>query len=900
MRTDRFRMTAAVMLCAVLALAAAHPASAFVRIARQASPTSPVVQAHWLPGELPLPSVIDPTNRDKPSATVLPIVIASAKSWEDIPTSYFTVNPYEYGTVPGDSLPSLTFDGQNSVLFDSTGVNFPTAGVIAFVRSIIDGADGHTLDADLVFNDRDFWASTSAALEPAPAGQSSVDLQSVLTHEYGHYFSLDHTSVAGSTMIPFIQNNISQRTLELDDRAGNSTVYPEASFLSDYGTISGSVTSGFTGAAVFGAHVEAWNIAALTPENSISAISGEITLRNGVGEYQIHGLPPGQYAVRIVPLDGVHTTAADANIGGPYSGLDIDFETEWWNGANESGDGFSDDPNDAAIVNVSAGGDTPNINIQTNTYAGRVEIAQYGQFENVVTFRNTGYLAVRFDPPFDASYTINQVEFPAFTFVGTAPTFLSAKLCVLDPATGLPDLANPLYSAAPFAAAIGVNTVPLNLPGQIGQTYFWVLQFPAQPAGNFPFNAASTNFPFLRQDLVSLERGIFGQSYTIPLAGPGAGVITTANLTVSMRCQLADPNEVPIKAASNLGGNRRSTDMEFVFVKPGDAREDKFALPAHSLDHIDLIARSPFPPGTYSVIASAGAGAASLKLTPPPSTTVPLIYSTQAVDKFGNRSLQSSVVITALSEDAREPNGEKGIATILASPTDSMNVTYQPAGDQDYYALNAKPGETITAAATHVGALDGRNDPDYVMFLLDQTGEVVAFNDDTNGLNPKIVFTVPPPAGNAAGKAARKFTILVTDFYGSAINAAGAPRVPTPAAYKMVTSIAPAVNAAMAMRGSDPDRFIFANTGPNPANPISKLLYVIPRSAGSQDVKLRIYDVNGRLVRTLVSGTQSPGPYTAVWDGRDSNGRGVASGNYFARLNVGHENQADTRITILK
>src|SRR5512138_3908442 len=99
MRTDRFRMAAVVVLCAVLALAAAHPASAFIRIARQASPTSPVVQAHWLPEELPLPSVINPVNRDKSNAVVLPIIIASAKSWEDIPTSYFTVNPYEYGTV---------------------------------------------------------------------------------------------------------------------------------------------------------------------------------------------------------------------------------------------------------------------------------------------------------------------------------------------------------------------------------------------------------------------------------------------------------------------------------------------------------------------------------------------------------------------------------------------------------------------------------------------------------------------------------------------------------------------------------------------------------------------------------------------------------------------------------
>jgi len=162
------------------------------------------------------------------------------------------------------------------------------------------------------------------------------------------------------------------------------------------------------------------------------------------------------------------------------------------------------------------------------------------------------------------------------------------------------------------------------------------------------------------------------------------------------------------------------------------------------------------------------------------------------------------------------------------------------------------------------------------------------------------VYTVPAQPGQGGGNAPRKFTILVTDFYGSLLAPTAAPRVPTPATYRLDASVAPAVNAALAMRGGDLDHFSFGNSGPNPANPISKLSYVIPRNAGSQDVRLRIFDVNGRLVRTLVSGVQSPGPYTSIWDGRDDSGRGVASGNYFARLNVGKSFSDDSRITVLK
>src|SRR5205823_10705809 len=138
----------------------------------------------------------------------------------------------------------------------------------------------------------------------------------------------------------------------------------------------------------------------LSDFSDISAISGELTLRNGQGEYTIHGLAPGNYAIEIVPLDGIHTIAADPNIGGPYNGLDINFEPELWNGANESGNGFTDHAGDYTPVAVTAGADTPGINFITNTFPGQIDIAQYGAFENTVGFRNGGFIAKRFDLPF--------------------------------------------------------------------------------------------------------------------------------------------------------------------------------------------------------------------------------------------------------------------------------------------------------------------------------------------------------------------------------------------------------------------------------------------------------------------------------------------------------------------
>jgi len=903
MNSIRFRIAAAVLVFGALALTLANPAAAFIRLARQADATSPVVQAHWFDSELPLSSVINPTNADISSTDALATVIQSAKNWENVNTSYFTVNPHQYTGVSPEIPPALAFDGQNSMFFDTPGANFAVgSGVIAFVRSVVDLSDGHTLDADLVFNDHEFFSSISSpGLTPAPAGQTSVDLQAVLTHEYGHYFGLDHTSVAGATMVPFISNNISQRTLELDDQAGISTIYPESAarglsadgvdFNATTGTISGTVLNGFNGSALFGAHVEAYNLAAPDAAHSISAISGELTLRNGQGEYTIHGLPPGTYAVRIVPLDGVNTIAADANIGGPYNGLDIGFEPEFWNGANESGNGFTDLANSFDPVTVNAAANTPGINFVTNTFPGRVIIAQHGSFENIVTFGNTGYLAVRFDPPFEGPYTISSVNFPSFTFNGVPAQFLSARLCPMNPVTGGPDIANPLFSQAPYNGnPNGNNIVPLNIPVNTpNQTFFWVLQFPSQAVPGFP-----NNFPFLRMDFTGLDQGLYANSYRITLAG-AVSVLIDRNLAIDMTCQLPNADDAPIVAPTGLGANRRATQTEFNYLPPGDKRADGFALPHNSLDQVFLIQRSPF---SYADRDTAGAGASTMHLSPSPPSTPATIWSSQALDKNGHRSLTSAVTILGLNEDLDEPNGRLNEAKVLPGTVTNRAETYSPAGDQDFYSVMAKPGDIIDASATAT-AQDGNNNTDLVMFLYDSNGDVVAFNDDFTGLNPRVVFTAPPNPGNS--KNARKFTIQVTDFRSSPLTTP-VPQVRVPQTYVLSASVTtpPAAAARIAGRTIDPDQFFFANSGPNPANPVAKFLFVIPRNAGNAAVRLNIFDVTGRLVRTLVDGkVMEAGPHTTLWDGRDVAGRTVASGTYFARMESGSWHQ-DARVTILK
>jgi aminopeptidase N len=67
----------------------------------------------------------------------------------------------------------------------------------------------------------------------------------------------------------------------------------------------------------------------------------------------------------------------------------------------------------------------------------------------------------------------------------------------------------------------------------------------------------------------------------------------------------------------------------------------------------------------------------------------------------------------------------------------------------------------------------------------------------------------------------------------------------------------------------------------NPTGPDARLSFTLPASGR---VDLRIYDVAGRLVRTLVDGELPAGGRSVVWDGRAVTGSRAASGVYFVRL----------------
>jgi len=71
-------------------------------------------------------------------------------------------------------------------------------------------------------------------------------------------------------------------------------------------------------------------------------------------------------------------------------------------------------------------------------------------------------------------------------------------------------------------------------------------------------------------------------------------------------------------------------------------------------------------------------------------------------------------------------------------------------------------------------------------------------------------------------------------------------------------------------------------------NPFLGTTTVSFAAAPGANVSLRVYDIRGRLVSTLLNGVSTrEGAQTVNWDGRDREGRDAASGLYFLRLESG-------------
>ena len=100
---------------------------------------------------------------------------------------------------------------------------------------------------------------------------------------------------------------------------------------------------------------------------------------------------------------------------------------------------------------------------------------------------------------------------------------------------------------------------------------------------------------------------------------------------------------------------------------------------------------------------------------------------------------------------------------------------------------------------------------------------------------------------------------------------------------------------AVALAAVLPAAFQLYQNHPNPFNPTTTIEYELPRAAM---VILKVFDLLGREVETLVRGYRNAGRWSVVWGGVDRRGRGVAPGVYFYQLRAGGQVQVKKMMLI--
>ncbi|MGA7159956.1 MAG: DUF3160 domain-containing protein, partial [Bacteroidota bacterium] len=88
-----------------------------------------------------------------------------------------------------------------------------------------------------------------------------------------------------------------------------------------------------------------------------------------------------------------------------------------------------------------------------------------------------------------------------------------------------------------------------------------------------------------------------------------------------------------------------------------------------------------------------------------------------------------------------------------------------------------------------------------------------------------------------------------------------------------------------------PTMLVLGKNFPNPFNSSTIITFTIPVSLANLNAELSLYDVQGRLVKRLLSQRLPAGSFVARWDGTSENGNTVATGVYFYHLVVGSQQQ---------
>jgi len=811
------------------------------------------VQQVW--GKDAVPFVIRAEGSDNlGSKTTIAILRESFGEWEDVATSRLKF--VDRGVT--ERLEPSRSDGNNLVIFDETGrwLSAPIGtGIIAVTRINSDPFSGRILDADIIFNGRDFTFNTEAG----PFGGSSVNLKDVAVHEIGHLLGLDHTPLEGPvavrpTMNPFYNSDGpgEASSLTADDRAGVSVIYPTAFFHILTGVISGTVNSR-AGTPIFGAHVTAQNI---DTDDIFSTVSGAFPRLGERGDFLLRGLSPGRYRLGIAPIEG---RLSAENFGGIFEDFDTGFPVEFFDnvdrielsrllmvtaGATLSGIDFTTGLQRPGFPFVKSLEDLVNTPDTRGPYVVRVRADAAarmtlffergdGDFADRISMRQVGADAYEASIPgqeagnlirYRIQATSSQglsVEIPGpdqwltfriLSLSGSPLTFTAAReddiVSVFDTGT------------RQEVARIPAGSEPIQIISSLDGRTIFVSNL---ASGEITVIETATFQVSERLQVAGepLDMALSGDGATLYISNSGAGVITAIDVAT------LHVAELPVPLGFDPFGMAVAGATQTVYVTDIDGDEVLAIGPEGS-----IIARIDVPGRPRSLAVSPDGSRLYVTSFAQGELTVIDVAANRVVNRIALPV--SGAFAVAVSPDGRKiyvTGHDDGVVVIIDAARERVLETVQ--------------------TGTQPRALAFSPSGDLVFVTSASSGEIYVLDAEENAVLQ--IFS--------AGNGPRGIAVIAAPDQPSPLTAVDASQLP----------LAFALDPAF----------------PNPFNATARIAFTIPGDAGVATlVSLAVYNVLGQVVRTLVLDERAPGAYSVAWDGLGDSGRDVGTGVYVVQLST--------------